>query len=105
MDIGGVDVTVPTKFDPSQTLVEAIKAIEGVWGTSIVEIDNPTEMFVYRSKEAVEGWNKEGWNEQYARDMVDLISINPGELTIVLEDEHDPILSKIISAITDVLKL
>lgn len=104
MDIGGTDVTIPTRFDLEQTLVEAIKAIESVWGTSVVEVDNPTEMFIYRSKESAEAWDAEGWNEKYAKEMVYLISKTPGELTVVLENEEDLTLIRIIAAISEALK-
>jgi hypothetical protein len=105
MEIGGTDVVIQTRFDPEQTLVEAIKAIESVWGTSIVEVDNPTEVFVYRTKAAVEAWDTEGWTEQYAKDMVYLISRSQGKMTVVLEnDDKDPTLIRIIGAITEALK-
>ena len=105
MDIGGCDVVVQTKFDLSQTLIEAIKAIESVWGTSVVEIDNPSEMFVYRSKAAAEAWDEEGWNEiRYAKDMVYLISYTLGQLTFVIENTEDETLLRIIDAITNALK-
>jgi hypothetical protein len=104
MDIGGYDLTVPSKFPPDQTLVEAIKAIESVWGTSVVEIDSPIEVFVYRSKEAAEAWDAEGWNKQYATSMVDLMIVDPGELTFVVDNNEDSVLLKIIDAITDALK-
>jgi hypothetical protein len=104
MDIRGVDLTFTTPLDLNQALEAAIKAIEGVWGTSIVEIDSPTEVFVYSSKEAVDAWNEYGWNEQYATSMIDVISRTPGEVTIVLESEEDPVLAQIIVALREALK-
>jgi hypothetical protein len=105
MEIGGTDVELKTRFDPAQTLVEAIKAIESVWGTSVIEVDNPTEMFIYKSKESFEAWDAEGWNEQYAKEMIYLISKNQGSMTVVLEnDDKDPTLIRIIAAITEALR-
>ena len=104
MDIGGYDITVPSKFDPDQTIVEATKAIESVWGTSVVEIDSPTEVFVYSSKEALEAWDAEGWTEQYGKSMVNLLAGTPGELTFVIDNNDDKTLLDIVDAITDALK-
>jgi hypothetical protein len=106
MDIGGYDITVPTKFDPKQTIVEAIKAIESVWGTSVIEVDVSAETFVYRSKEAAEAWDAEGWTEQYGSSMINLLPIGntPGEFTFIIDNNEDNILLNIVDAITDALK-
>jgi len=104
MDIGGYDITVPTKFDPKRTLTEAIKAIESVGGTSIVEVDSTVEVFVYQCKEAAEAWDAEGWTEQYGKSMVTVVAMTPGECTFVIDNNEDTILLNIVDALTAALK-
>ena len=106
MQIGGYDLVIPTRFNPDETLSHAVNAIQRVWGSIIVEVDSPPEIFVYRSQEAVDAWTSLGWNKKYAKDMVYLIasSDHTREITVVLEDPKDPELAKVLEAITEALK-
>jgi hypothetical protein len=106
MQIHGCDLTIPTRFDPEDTLAHAITAIRSVWGGAIVKIDTPSEVFVYRSQDAVDAWDSKGWNARYAKDMVYLLIDleDPKELCVVIEDNKDPELIKVVEAITEALK-
>jgi hypothetical protein len=102
----GCDLDIPTRFNPEDTLTHAVNAIRKIWGDVIIEIDSPIVYFVYRSKEAADSWDIHGWNEKYAKDLVHLlIDLEvPQELGVVLEDDQDPVLLKIIDAITEALR-
>ena len=104
MDIHGFDVVVPTSLSTSKAIEVAVKAIESVWGPSIVEINGPNEVFMYSSREAVDAWDAYGWNEPYAKSMIDVISVTPGQVTIVVDNNEDSVLLRILDAITDALK-
>jgi hypothetical protein len=106
MQIHGCDLTIPTKFNHDDTMSHAINAIRDVWGSVVIEIESPPEIFVYKSKDALDAWEALGWNMPFAKDMVHLKVIldRPGELTIVLEDNQDPTLSRVLESITKVLK-
>jgi hypothetical protein len=106
MQIHGCDLTIPTRFNPDDTLAHAVNAIRRIWGSVVIEIDSPPVIFVYRSKEAADAWDAHGWNEKYAKDMVHLLIDldTPQELGVVLEDDKDPVLMQIIESVTEALK-
>jgi len=106
MQIHGCDLTIPTKFNSDDTLAHAVNAIRKIWGTVIIEIDSPPEIFVYRSKEAADAWEAHGWNKKYSKDMVHLIVSleHPGVMTMVIEDDKDETLLKVIESVTEALK-
>ena len=106
MQIHGCDLSIPTRFNPDDTLAHAINAIRKIWGRVIIEIDSPPVIFVYQSKEAAQAWNACGWNEKYAKDMVHLITNpdNPGSMTMVVEDREDETLLRVIESVTEALK-
>lgn len=106
MEIHGCDLVIPTRFNPDDTLAHAVNAIRKIWGSVIIELDSPPEIFAYKSQEAIDAWTEYGWNEEYAKDMVHIIvSIDhPREMSVVLEDDTDPELMQIIESITEALK-
>lgn len=106
MKIYGCDLTIPTRFNPDDTLTRVAKAIQDIWGTTIIETDDPSEIFVYRSKDAANAWVALGWNKRYAKDMIHIIVSpeHPEVMTMNVEDDKDETLLKIIKSVTEDLK-
>ena len=58
MEIHGCDLVIPTRFNPDDTLAHAVNAIRKIWGSVIIELDSPPEIFAYKSQEAIDADRK-----------------------------------------------
>jgi hypothetical protein len=101
---GGCDVALQTRFGANDTLAHAVVVIQRIWGSAILDRGEPSEIFVYRTKEAMDAWGKHGWTARYAKDMIHLIAQRAGSLLIVLESLEDSILSQILEGIREDIK-
>lgn len=101
---GGCDVVLQTRFGADDTLAHAVVVIRRVWDSAIVDKGEPSEIFVYRTKEAMGAWDKHGWTARYAKDMIHLIAQRAESLLIVLESLEDSILSQILEGIREAIK-
>jgi hypothetical protein len=120
MEIGGVDIIIPTQFQAKQSLKICISIIEHIWKDCTIvfqglgsffepgEDDILHEIFIYKTDKDFVSWCKDGRTPENQSSMIHLLSKNYkhhpdsvyhfNELTCVVGDK-DPELALIIESI------
>lgn len=106
MQIRGCEKVISTQFSAEETITHMVNAIRKTWGNLIVETNKPQELFVFKSSKALDSWDLKGWNREYAKDLIVILPslAYPDKMTVIIEDEKDPELIKILEDITEAIK-
>jgi hypothetical protein len=100
----GNDILIQTKLSPVEALEKSVQAIRLIWPDQLVE-KGPYGHLIYENIVARTVWGFKGWNQEHAKSLIQLIAREgTGYVTLVIENDSDPILVKIISAIRAVLE-
>lgn len=116
MEIHGEGVGFTTSFPADETLRLAVGAVLSVWPAGILEDDTGRvsvgelhldDAFIYKDEEALEGWNRLGWDPAHCERLVSLRveRIDPVELLILIESQDAPELALIVERIRTATKL
>ena len=100
----GKDIIIQTSLSPAEALEKAIQATRPIWPDQLVE-KCPYGTFVYENIVARTIWEFKGWNQEHAKSMIQLIATEGTEyVTLVIENDSDPVLVELIRAIRAVLE-
>jgi hypothetical protein len=105
VQIGGKDITIETKLVPEEAIRRSAETVLSLWPEGTVEVDetkHDISVFIYRSVQARIAWDKHGWGQGHARDMIYLLAGDPGSITLVVED-LDTDLGQIVDKIRGIL--
>jgi hypothetical protein len=116
MELHGEEIVFFSSYPAEETLRLAVKAILSVWTTGIVGDDEGrasvvglhlNHAFVYKDEDALEGWNRLGWDPAHCERMIHLEvgDTNPAQLMILLENRELPELALIVERIRSATRL
>ena len=101
MQIGGIDTDFSSDYTFDESRIRVVQTILGTWPNGVVEEANTSEIFVYREQAALDAWTADGWTEEYAKAMINVLITQDDTVvvTCVVEDPKDPELSQILEAV------
>lgn len=100
----GKDILITTNLTPAEALEKSVQAVRPIWPDLLVE-KCPHGHFIYENIVARTIWEFKGWDQEHAKSMIQLIATEgTGYVTLVIENDSDPVLVEIISAIRAALE-
>lgn len=101
MQIGGIDTDFSSDYSSDESRTRVVQAILGTWPKGVVEEASASEIFVYKEQAALDAWTADGWTEEYAKAMIDVLIIQEDTVvvTCVVEDLEDPESAQILEAV------
>jgi hypothetical protein len=101
VQIGGIDTDFSSDYSSDESRTRVVRAILDTWPNGVVEEASASEIFVYKEQAALDAWTADGWTEEYAKAMIDVLIIQEDTVvvTCVVEDLEDPESAQILEAV------
>ena len=73
MDIGGIDILVPTTVSKDTQIRLALSFLRGIWPDGVMDLDN-NELLFYQNIDVKRDWDKNGQTKENDDKMIHVIS-------------------------------